>query len=147
MCFRGSRCHGTTALDNLPNLACSAARTRVNHICSLSVFIDILPGHLLVWFELTVSPTLLDLCLYALWSCSFLFAYRSKSNTPFELCKNPPGEFSARCTDTLVHVPVNDRMPTPVGKHLIRAAALVCHVGPCIHPVREHIFKEISQRA
>ena len=28
-----------------------------------------------------------------------------------------------------MHVPVHDRMPTPVGTHLIRAAALVCHVG------------------
>ena len=28
-----------------------------------------------------------------------------------------------------MHAPVHDRMPTPVGTHLIRAAALVCHVG------------------
>ena len=28
-----------------------------------------------------------------------------------------------------MHVSVHDRMPTPVGTHLIRAAALVCHVS------------------
>ena len=28
-----------------------------------------------------------------------------------------------------MHVPVHDRMHTPVGTHLKRAAALVCHVG------------------
>ena len=28
-----------------------------------------------------------------------------------------------------MHAPVHDRMPTPVGTHLIRAATLVCHVG------------------
>ena len=47
-----------------------------------------------------------------------------------------------------MHVPVHDRMPTPSAcRHALDQGS---HAGlsrrPRIHPVREHFFKEISQR-
>ena len=64
MCFRGSRSRRTTALDNVPNLACSAVRVNfAAWVCLLHcfAFIQILSGPLPVFFlspqYTPISPT------------------------------------------------------------------------------------------
>ena len=73
----GSRSRHTTAQDNLPNLACSATRVNlaawVHQICSLSILIKVLSGHLPVLFVSSVFSDLLDLCHYVVFFIYFFW--------------------------------------------------------------------------